>query len=407
MIYISTILNILFLIYFLCTYLSLRFNDKWFISLAFFLSCFIVIIFNQNGLNPLNKLLIFFLLYSEVLIIFYDNWKKKTFFFLLYYLIIGVGETLSVFLMKNSQIDQWIESPQILMLMIIILSQVIYYVSAAVVNYIYQSIKSNLSKKFYVLFIPLLIILLFLFYFGDYNTIFRGNHIFLKIFLFFLLVIFFVLLMQIYIIKILNLKKDLEITKLNQEILESKYQYLLSQYNTNFNFLHDLLKTCTNLTVLFNNKKYEELEDAIYTLSDETYRKFNTIYSNCLSLSIVLNEKQHELSENNIYVTTTLLDGDLKYLTSNQQVYLFNEMLSEAINSCKHFNGRRYIIVKSFVKEKSSIIQFIFSNDSDEFFLYMKDKLENIDNVLSSMSNIVFDKINNTIEIIFSFIENK
>lgn len=259
MIYVATILNIIFLIYFLCKYLSLRNNDKWFICLTFFVSCFIVLIFNQNGLNPINKLLIFFLLYGEVLIVFYDNWKKKTLFFLLYYLIIGIGEPLPVFLIQNFRIDQWIENPLILMLMIIALSQVIYYASAAVVNYAYKSIKSNLSKRFYFLFIPLLIVLVFLFYFGDYNTLFTGNHIFLKIFLLCLPVIFLICLVQIYVIKVSNLKKDLEISKLNQELLESKYQYLLNQYNSNFNFLHNLLKTCSDLIVLINNKKYKEL----------------------------------------------------------------------------------------------------------------------------------------------------
>lgn len=402
MIYVATILNIIFLIYFLCKYLSLRNNDKWFICLTFFVSCFIVLIFNQNGLNPINKLLMFFLLYGEVLIVFYDNWKKKTLFFLLYYLIIGIGEPLPVFLIQNFRIDQWIENPLILMLMIIALSQVIYYASAAVVNYAYKSIKSNLSKRFYFLFIPLLIVLVFLFYFGDYNTLFTGNHIFLKIFLLCLPVIFLICFVQIYVIKVSNLKKDLEISKLNQELLESKYQYLLNQYNSNFNFLHNLLKTCTNLTVLINNKKYKELEEEIYILSDETYKKFNTIYSNSLSLSIVLNEKQQELTENDIYVTTTLLDGDLKCLSSNQQVYLFNEMISAAIISCKNFNHRRYIIVKSFMKEKSTIIQFIFSNDSIEILSKVKTITDEIDKRISSISNVKFDESNQTIEVIFS-----
>lgn len=402
MIYIATILNIIFLIYFLCTYLSLRINDKWFISLIFFVSCFIVLIFNQNGLNPINKLLMFFLLYGEVLIVFYDNWKRKTFFFLLYYLIIGIEETLSVLIIKNSQIDQLIKSPIILMLMVIILSQVMYYASAAIINYAYKSIKSSLSKKFYFLFIPLFIILVFLFYFGDYNTIYRGNHIFLKIFLFILPVVFLITLIQIYIIKVSNLKKDLEISKLNHELLESRYQYLLNQYNSNFNFLHDLLKTCSDLIVLINNKKYKELEEEIYILSDETYKKFNTIYSNSLSLSIVLNEKQQELNENDIYVTTTLLDGDLKCLSSNQQVYLFNEMISAAINSCKNFNNRRYIIVKSFIKEMSTIIQFIFSNDSIEILSKVKAKVDEIDKKINSISNVIFDEANQTIEVIFT-----
>lgn len=402
MIYIATILNIIFLIYFLCTYLSLRINDKWFISLIFFVSCFIVLIFNQNGLNPINKLLMFFLLYGEVLIVFYDNWKRKTFFFLLYYLIIGIEETLSVLIIKNSQIDQLIKSPIILMLMVITLSQVMYYASAAIINYAYKSIKSNLSKKFYFLFIPLFIILVFLFYFGDYNTIYRGNHIFLKIFLFILPVVFLITLIQIYIIKVSNLKKDLEISKLNHELLESRYQYLLNQYNSSFNFLHDLLKTCSDLIVLINNKKYKELEEEIYILSDETYKKFNTIYSNSLSLSIVLNEKQQELNENDIYVTTTLLDGDLKCLSSNQQVYLFNEMISAAINSCKNFNNRRYIIVKSFMKEKSTIIQFIFSNESIEILSKVKTITDEIDKRINSISNVRFDESNQTIKVIFS-----
>lgn len=402
MIYIATILNIIFLIYFLCTYLSLRINDKWFICLVFFVSCFIVLTFNQNGLNPLNKLLMFFLLYIEVLIVFYDDWKKKTLFFLLYYLIIGIGEPLSVFLIKNFRIDQWIENPLILMLMIITLSQVTYYASSAVVNYAYKSIESNLSKRFYFLFIPLFIVLVFLFYFGDYNTLFIRDHILLNIFLFCLPVIFLICLIQYYVIKVSNLKKNLEISKLNQELLESRYQYLLNQYNTNFNFLHDLLKTCTDLTVLINNKKYKELKEEIYILSDETYKKFNTIYSNSLALSIVLNEKQRQLTENDIYVTTTLLDGDLKRLSSDQQVYLFNEMISAAIISCKNFNNRRYIIVKSFIKEMSTIIQFIFSNDSIEILSKVKAKVDEIDKKINSISNVIFDEANQTIEVIFT-----
>lgn len=176
----------------------------------------------------------------------------------------------------------------------------------------------------------------------------------------------------------------------------------MNQYNTNFNFLHDLLKTCKNLTVLINDKKYKELEKDIYILSDETYRKFNTIYSNSLSLSIVLNEKQQELTENDIYVTTTLLDGDLKCLSSNQQVYLFNEMISAAINSCKNFNNRRYIIVKSFIKEKSSIIQFVFSNNSIEILPKVKSITYEIDKKINSISNVIFDEANQTIEVIFT-----
>ena len=119
-------------------------------------------------------------------------------------------------------------------------------------------------------------------------------------------------------------------------------------------------------------------------------------------MSIVLNEKQQELTENDIYVTTTLLDGDLKCLSSNQQVYLFNEMISAAINSCKNFNHRRYIIVKSLMKEKSTIIQFIFSNNSIEILSKVKTITDEIDKRINSISNVKFDESNQTIEVIFS-----
>lgn len=77
-------------------------------------------------------------------------------------------------------------------------------------------------------------------------------------------------------------------------------------------------------------------------------------------------------------------------------------MISAAINSCKNFNNRRYIIVKSFMKEKSTIIQFIFSNDSIEILSKVKTITDEIDKRINSISNVKFDESNQTIKVIFS-----
>ena len=77
-------------------------------------------------------------------------------------------------------------------------------------------------------------------------------------------------------------------------------------------------------------------------------------------------------------------------------------MISAAINSCKNFNHRRYIIVKSLMKEKSTIIQFIFSNNSIEILSKVKTITDEIDKRINSISNVKFDESNRTIEVIFS-----
>ena len=54
------------------------------------------------------------------------------------------------------------------------------------------------------------------------------------------------------------------------------------------------------------------------------------------------------------------------------------------------------------MKEKSTIIQFIFSNDSIEILSKVKTITDEIDKRISSISNVKFDESNQTIEVIFS-----
>ena len=62
------------------------------------------------------------------------------------------------------------------------------------------------------------------------------------------------ILFQLQIIKNENLRKSLEISELNNEMMISKFNSLNKEYESNFKFLHNLLHTCAELNQLIDHK---------------------------------------------------------------------------------------------------------------------------------------------------------
>ena len=93
---------------------------------------------------------------------------------------------------------------------------------------------------------------------------------------------------QLYIFK-----KSLEISELSKEMMISKFNSLNKEYESNFKFLHNLLHTCAELNQLIDQKKYDELDLLIKSLSNKTIKEFNEIYTNSPIFSTVLNHKKN------------------------------------------------------------------------------------------------------------------
>ncbi len=137
---------------------------------------------------------------------------------------------------------------------------------------------------------------------------------------------------QLQIIKNENLRKSLEISELSNEIgTTSKLDLLNKEYESNFKFLHNLLHTCAELNQLIDQKKYDELDSLIKSLSNKTIKEFNEIYTNSPIFSTVLNHKKNQLSSLNISVTSTLYSDDLSSLDSINQMIFFTKMRDLAI----------------------------------------------------------------------------
>ena len=249
---------------------------------------------NHNGINQIGKILSFITLYIYISFLFKGSLINKFILFLVCYLTIGISESLSIvfFQLFNPSFSLNNIYTSNTYLVIIILTQFFAYFFSYIIQKICHTIKiTNLPKSFYILFFPALTTILFLIVYGNYQTLFSGNKI-LVIILFLLLISNSItILFQLQIIKNENLRKSLELSELSKEMMISKFNSLNKEYESNFKFLHNLLHTCAELNQLIDQKKYDELDSLIKSLSNKTIKEFNEIYTNSPIFSTVLNHK--------------------------------------------------------------------------------------------------------------------
>ena len=142
--------------------------------------------------------------------------------------------------------------------------------------------------------------------------------------------------------------------KKQKELFNSKYELLQQHYDYNFKFLHDLLHTCNQLNIQFNNQDYEDAKRILNQLTQTTYKEFNAIYSQSLVLNYVINNHLNTLLENNIDIKTTV-ETTFNYLDLYTQFELFDYLLNLAIKACL-INQNKIIIIKA--KEKNNSVFF-------------------------------------------------
>ena len=140
--------------------------------------------------------------------------------------------------------------------------------------------------------------------------------------------------------------------KKQKELFNSKYELLQQHYDYNFKFLHDLLHTCNQLNIQFDNQNYENAKEILNQLTQTTYKEFNAIYSQSLVLNYVINSHLNTFIENNIDIKTTV-ETPLNHLDLQIQFQLFEYLLNFSIESClKSDQKNKMIIIKS--KEQSN-----------------------------------------------------
>lgn len=322
MIILSNIISFLLLAYLVHSFLSPKYNKTK--SLLIFVLFFIPLVFITIESKYIFILFLYFIVYF---LLYKESFIQKALIIIPFY-IIQISFEFLIF-----HIQTFFNYEIILAALFILLFISIYI-------YILKNLKRLYSLKYikFIFIFPILTIL----WFGDIDCSYflstSTTDLFdlLSIPVLNLLLFIITLLTTNYI----SLKKQ-------KELFNSKYELLQQHYDYNFKFLHDLLHTCNQLNIQFDNQNYENAKEILNQLTQTTYKEFNAIYSQSLVLNYVINSHLNTLIENNINIKTTV-ETPLNHLDLQIQFQLFEYLLNFSIESClKSDQKNKMIIIKS------------------------------------------------------------
>ena len=322
MIILSNIISFLLLAYLAHSFLSPKYNKSK--SLLIFVLLFILLVFITIELKYLFILFLYFIAYF---LLYKGSFIQKALIIVPFY-IIQISFEFLIFHIQT------FFNYEIILAALFILFFISIYI------YILKNLKRLYSLKYikFIFIFPILTIL----WFGDIDCSYflstSTTDLFdlLSIPVLNLLLFIITLLTTNYI----SLKKQ-------KELFNSKYELLQQHYDYNFKFLHDLLHTCNQLNIQFDNQNYENAKEILNQLTQTTYKEFNAIYSQSLVLNYVINSHLNTFIENNIDIKTTV-ETPLNHLDLQIQFQLFEYLLNFSINSCLKSNQKnKMIIIKS------------------------------------------------------------
>ena len=322
MIILSNIISFLLLAYLVHSFLSPKYNKTK--SLLIFVLFFIPLVFITIESKYIFILFLYFIVYF---LLYKESFIQKALIIIPFY-IIQISFEFLIF-----HIQTFFNYEIILAALFILLFISIYI-------YILKNLKRLYSLKYikFIFIFPILTIL----WFGDIDC---SYFLFTSTTDLFDLLSIPVLNLLLFIITLLttnyiSLKKQ-------KELFNSKYELLQQHYDYNFKFLHDLLHTCNQLNIQFDNQNYENAKEILNQLTQTTYKEFNAIYSQSLVLNYVINSHLNTLIENNINIKTTV-ETPLTHLDLQIQFQLFEYLLNFSIESClKSDQKNKMIIIKS------------------------------------------------------------
>ena len=128
----------------------------------------------------------------------------------------------------------------------------------------------------------------------------------LLIFFSILLSNFSILTIFFLVIRSNKISSDLELSIYREKIVNAKYDLLKSHYNNNFFFLHDLLHQCYKLKSYVDEDNKEDVKKELDKMTETTFKRFNSIYTNSLALNYAVNSKLEELEKNKINFISTI-----------------------------------------------------------------------------------------------------
>lgn len=338
MIILSNIISFLLLAYLAHSFLSPKYNKTK--SLLIFVLFFIPLVFITIELKYLFILFLYFIVYF---LLYKESFIQKALIIIPFY-IIQISFEFLIFHIQT------FFNYEIILAALFILFFISIYI------YILKNLKRLYSLKYikFIFIFPILTIL----WFGDIDCSYflstSTTDLFdlLSIPVLNLLLFIITLLTTNYI----SLKKQ-------KELFNSKYELLQQHYDYNFKFLHDLLHTCNQLNIQFDNQNYENAKEILNQLTQTTYKEFNAIYSQSLILNYVINNHLQTLIDNNINIKTDIESNSFNNLDYQLQLQLFDYLLTLTIQSCLSCqNDNKIIILKSKSETNYLLLKVVFSS---------------------------------------------
>lgn len=338
MIILSNIISFLLLAYLAHSFLSPKYNKTK--SLLIFVLFFIPLVFITIELKYLFILFLYFIVYF---LLYKESFIQKALIIIPFY-IIQISFEFLIFHIQT------FFNYEIILAALFILFFISIYI------YILKNLKRLYSLKYikFIFIFPILTIL----WFGDIDCSYflstSTTDLFdlLSIPVLNLLLFIITLLTTNYI----SLKKQ-------KELFNSKYELLQQHYDYNFKFLHDLLHTCNQLNIQFDNQNYENAKEILNQLTQTTYKEFNAIYSQSLVLNYVINNHLQTLIDNNINIKTDIESNSFNNLDYQLQLQLFDYLLTLTIQSCLSCqNDNKIIIFKSKSETNYLLLKVVFSS---------------------------------------------
>lgn len=338
MIILSNIISFLLLAYLAHSFLSPKYNKTK--SLLIFVLFFIPLVFITIELKYLFILFLYFIVYF---LLYKESFIQIALIIIPFY-IIQISFEFLIFHIQT------FFNYEIILAALFILFFISIYI------YILKNLKRLYSLKYikFIFIFPILTIL----WFGDIDCSYflstSTTDLFdlLSIPVLNLLLFIITLLTTNYI----SLKKQ-------KELFNSKYELLQQHYDYNFKFLHDLLHTCNQLNIQFDNQNYENAKEILNQLTQTTYKEFNAIYSQSLVLNYVINNHLQTLIDNNINIKTDIESNSFNNLDYQLQLQLFDYLLTLTIQSCLSCqNDNKIIILKSKSETNYLLLKVVFSS---------------------------------------------
>lgn len=158
----------------------------------------------------------------------------------------------------------------------------------------------------------------------------------------------------------IQLDAELRLARQKEIQLSEKYEILNSQYNHNFNFLHNYLHQCIELEDLVKDLSNNTIKDKVHAMGEYAATAFNMIYTSSLALDAIVNKYSEQITSHRISLETTIR-SNLEALELNEQIMLYESLMDHAIQSSQNAEDSRIINVKMNELRKKKIIYLICS----------------------------------------------